>query len=1197
MEQTVALCLTNLDRENNDDIDMDLELFNLIMQEQPPDPGKLPHVHPTQEPAPSPAPPCSLEPLDQASIGALDTGLTLAGFEQMNPSTQEAYVISHSPESLQSDTSSELSDFSFSMHSHTMEEFGSFGFPLLEHRNQGNSWHGIGDELKLEVVDDSRSSNTLDDSKSNASCTSNVSLAQRPNNTELVDLTTDTDSDCEDELIQRYQGLPGKRSFPGWSELPDRPSKALCVRGPPTEEYHVTKTNNIQNLPAFTFLSKIASSVNGSVKLEPGGSSQTLFEPPLFKGSLGVPEWDVNSNIHAPAVLYSTTGLQDSALTRGISSNYSYPLSAGKDFSRERVVNNGLEGLNGSLKDEASLEEGIMTVPLLRHQRIALAWMEKRERGSECSGGILADDQGLGKTVSTIALILKEKPSNRNSLLDGAAEVSCEELSTVDLEDEDCHPITTGHLKVGCQSEHVIPGSKGRPSAGTLVVCPTSVLRQWAHEIKEKVSAEAALSVHIYHGSGRTKDPYELAKHDVVLTTYSIVSLEVPKQPLPDEKEGDGRNPAYYSLSNLMGSEERSSCKKKTGKGKKAEGDNEKAGPLAKVAWFRVVLDEAQSIKNRRTQAARACWGLRAKRRWCLSGTPIQNTIDDLYSYFRFLKYEPFSVYKNFRSDIKDPITRDPTNGYRRLQVVLRKVLLRRTKHSQIDGEPIITLPEKVVALEQVDFTPEERAFYTTLETQSREQFKRYAEAGTVQSNYVNILWMLLRLRQACNHPRLVKGGHSDIAETSSIECAKKLSFEKRRFLLSVLERNSDACSICLDAPEDAVVAMCSHVFCRQCLSDKLTQDDSASCPYPKCEAFLSSSTVYSWSALKSLDGGGGVLVDPSLGVLAQPGSTPQSEESSKIEAVIKTLKALPSNMSLNGLESSELAVRTEKAIVFSQWTSMLNLLEVSLKKEGFCYRRLDGTMSIQARDRALADFRQLPDVSFTFNTINTPVTWFHRRDKSLFPIEASLGEFGLEDTGDYSSDTGIAIMADRPDDVTDEVSSSQGQQTHEVGESSRPPQTEDEIFRTQLVTAVAMFTQVMQNPRFMALLQPLPPSQSIGNKKSEPAKTQPQVTVIIMSLKAASLGLNMVTASRVLLIDVWWNPTTEDQAIDRAHRIGQTRVVNVSRFTVKNTIEDRILELQERKRKMVASAFGEDSPADQKTRLSMDEMRYLFRV
>ncbi|MCO5609184.1 hypothetical protein L7F22_063407 [Adiantum nelumboides] len=130
------------------------------------------------------------------------------------------------------------------------------------------------------------------------------------------------------------------------------------------------------------------------------------------------------------------------------------------------------------------------------------------------------------------------------------------------------------------------------------------------------------------------------------------------------------------------------------------------------------------------------------------------------------------------------------------------------------------------------------------------------------------------------------------------------------------------------------------------------------------------------------------------------------------------------------------------------------------------------------------------------------PVSWFHRRDKSLFPIEVSLGQFGLEDTGDYSSDTGIAIMADRPDDVTEEVFSSEGQQTHEVGESSRPPQTEDEIFRTQLVTAVAMFTLVMQNPRFMAFLQPLPLSQSIGNKKSEPAQAQPQVIHTAVSME-----------------------------------------------------------------------------------------------
>lgn len=65
------------------------------------------------------------------------------------------------------------------------------------------------------------------------------------------------------------------------------------------------------------------------------------------------------------------------------------------------------------------------------------------------------------------------------------------------------------------------------------------------------------------------------------------------------------------------------------------------------------------------------------------------------------------------------------------------------------------------------------------------------------------------------------------------------------------------------------------------------------------------------------------------------------------------------------------------------------------------------------------------------------------------------------------------------------------------------------------------------------------------------------------MSLKAGNLGLNMVAASHVILLDLWWNPTTEDQAVDRAHRIGQTRPVTVSRLTIKDTVEDRILALQ----------------------------------
>jgi SNF2 family DNA or RNA helicase len=101
----------------------------------------------------------------------------------------------------------------------------------------------------------------------------------------------------------------------------------------------------------------------------------------------------------------------------------------------------------------------------------------------------------------------------------------------------------------------------------------------------------------------------------------------------------------------------------------------------------------------------------------------------------------------------------------------------------------------------------------------------------------------------------------------------------------------------------------------------------------------------------------------------------------------------------------------------------------------------------------------------------------------------------------------------------------------------------------------------------------------------------------MLMSLKAGNLGLNMVAACHVILLDLWWNPTTEDQAIDRAHRIGQTRPVTVTRITIKYTVEDRILALQEEKRKMVASAFGEDHAGGSGARLTVDDLKYLFMV
>ncbi|GKD01813.1 helicase [Tanacetum coccineum] len=326
---------------------------------------------------------------------------------------------------------------------------------------------------------------------------------------------------------------------------------------------------------------------------------------------------------------------------------------------------------------EATPPDGALAVPLMKHQRIALSWMVQKETKSmHCVGGILADDQGLGKTISTIALILKER--SPPSFKVGATEVKKEMAETLNLYDvyqEDVFKHDKSNIKV----KNSIEGTKSSLSAGTLIVCPTSVIRQWYDELHNKVNAKSKLSVLIYHGSNRTKDPVELAKYDVVLTTYAIVSTEVPIKPLTGEEynQADDHNNFYQaSYSSTKKRKLLKKVKKRAGKWLL----DSSLRPLAKVRWFRVVLDEAQIIKNHRTKASRACWGLKAKRRWCLSGTPIQNAIDDLYSYFRFLRYDPYDEYATFCSTIKNPVEKSPARGYKKLLAILTTMLLRRTK-------------------------------------------------------------------------------------------------------------------------------------------------------------------------------------------------------------------------------------------------------------------------------------------------------------------------------------------------------------------------------------------------------------------------------------------------------------------------------------------------------------------------------------
>ena len=104
--------------------------------------------------------------------------------------------------------------------------------------------------------------------------------------------------------------------------------------------------------------------------------------------------------------------------------------------------------------------------------------------------------------------------------------------------------------------------------------------------------------------------------------------------------------------------------------------------------------------------------------------------------------------------------------------------------------------------------------------------------------------------------------------------------------------------------------------------------------------------------------------------------------------------------------------------------------------------------------------------------------------------------------------------------------------------------------------------------------------------------QNDPACRIFLLSLKAGGVGLNLTAADYVFLLDPWWNPATEAQAADRAHRIGRRGRVIVYRLVTRGTIEEKVLELQERKRRLVEEVFGtEGGPLERLTREDLEAL------
>ncbi|TFY65094.1 hypothetical protein EVG20_g5717 [Dentipellis fragilis] len=529
-------------------------------------------------------------------------------------------------------------------------------------------------------------------------------------------------------------------------------------------------------------------------------------------------------------------------------------------------------------------------ITLLPHQVVGRRWMAERESGKK-TGGILADDMGLGKTIQTITRIVDGKP-RRSDKEDGWA-------------------------------------------AATLVISPVGLVGQWADEISKMAKG---LRVIQHHGQSRTTDPSVLEHAHVVVTSYNTVSSEYAAYTpdAKDESKAKKKSQKKKSLDSDSESDELSSeTFGRTLKAKKPASKSKQKDALFRVKWWRIVLDEAHNIRNRNTKASQACCALEGKYRWCLTGTPLQNSVEDIYALLKFLRVRPLNDWQRFNEQIFKPVKSGKSvramkrlhvcpydsltlverwlTAIRASQVVLKAIMLRRQKTDMLNGRALIELPKRNLDIIHCAFDDEERQFYESVEHRIEEQMQKLLRSGDVMKNYTHVLVLLLRLRQACNHPSLVSKDYKVDRDAVESRPATKE------------DDDADGLAALLGQATISDGRKCQ--VCQTSLtSDNIAEDDE------HCKDCIG---LVRRAARKSI------------------GATPGlPAESAKTRKILELLEDISSRTEEDGEPSNE------KTIIFSQFTSMLDIIEQFLKHEGIKFARYDGSMTKDKREASLEKIR-----------------------------------------------------------------------------------------------------------------------------------------------------------------------------------------------------------------------------------------------
>ncbi|XP_058691060.1 E3 ubiquitin-protein ligase SHPRH isoform X2 [Poecile atricapillus] len=285
---------------------------------------------------------------------------------------------------------------------------------------------------------------------------------------------------------------------------------------------------------------------------------------------------------------------------------------------------------------------------------------------------------------------------------------------------------------------HCLVAMKPVPTGATLIISPSSICHQWVDEINRHVRS-SSLRVLVYQGVKKHGflQPHMLAEQEVVITTYDVLRTELNYVDIPHSNSEDGRR--FRNQKRYMAI----------------------PSPLVAVEWWRICLDEAQMVECTTAKAAEMALRLSGINRWCVSGTPVQRGLEDLYGLVLFLGVDPYWVKHWWDQLLYRPYCR---KNPRPLYSLIAKIMWRSAKKDVIDQ---IQIPPQTENIHWLHFSPVERHFYHRQHEvccqDALAKLRKISDwtlklSSLDRRTVTSILYPLLRLRQACCHPQAVRG-------------------------------------------------------------------------------------------------------------------------------------------------------------------------------------------------------------------------------------------------------------------------------------------------------------------------------------------------------------------------------------------------------------------------------------------------------